>query len=325
MINLTQEQIMKNWGEDNSNTPVVSVKCITYNHEKYIAQALDGFLMQKTIFPFEVIVHDDASTDKTADIIREYEAKFPKIIKPIYETENQYSKHDGSLSKIVNEACKGKYIAFCEGDDYWIDENKLQTQVDFLEKHHAYGMCYTKARCYFNNSMKFGKRIGKNYHSYESIFIYGNCIPTLTVCIRTEVLNKYNIEVPFKDRIEWVIGDLPQWLWILKNSKIKFIRKVTGVYRILDESASHSKNEEKMKKYNMSSFLIRKYFSEKYNEPNLLEQYNIKDELDKFWTEKERQEFNKTYKVFSIPNFQLIMKHIITTNSVLWFIYNKLK
>ena len=140
MINLTQSRIMQNWDTDNSDTPLVSVRCITYNHEPYIAQALDGFLMQKTNFPFEVIVHDDASTDRTAEIIREYEARFPKIIKPIYETENQYSKRDGSLRRIMDAACKGKYIAFCEGDDYWIDENKLQRQVDFLEKNDSYSI-----------------------------------------------------------------------------------------------------------------------------------------------------------------------------------------
>ena len=97
MTTITQSQIMQNWDVDNTDTPLVSVRCITYNHESYITQSLDGFLMQKTNFPFEVIIHDDASTDKTADIIREYEVKYPKIIKPIYETENQYSKHDGSI------------------------------------------------------------------------------------------------------------------------------------------------------------------------------------------------------------------------------------
>ena len=117
MINISQEEIMQNWGVENSDNPLVSVRCITYNHEFYIGQALDGFLMQKTNFPFEVIVHDDASTDKTADIIHQYEIKYPKLIKPIYEKENQWSKHDGSLSRIVNFDCKGKYIAFCEVDD----------------------------------------------------------------------------------------------------------------------------------------------------------------------------------------------------------------
>lgn len=160
MINRTQEEIMQDWGVDNSDTPLVSVRCITYNHEPYIAQALDGFLMQKTNFPFEVIVHDDASPDKTADIIREYEAKFPKIIKPICETENQYSKHDGSLGRIMDAACKGKYIVLCEGDDYWIDENKLQIQVDFLEGNSEYGMCFHNAQ--IKDELNFSKKIGKD-------------------------------------------------------------------------------------------------------------------------------------------------------------------
>ncbi len=325
MVDLTQEQIMQNWGVDNTDNPLVSVKCMTFNHEKYISQSIDSFLMQKTNFPFEILIHDDASTDKTAEIIKEYEGKFPKIVKPIYETENQYSKRNGAHHKKIDAAIKGKYTAFCEGDDYWIDEKKLQLQVNFLENNQDYCMCYTKAKCYFENSKKFKKRIGDNYHSYERIFIYGNCIPTLTVCIKTEFLKNYVIEVPVEDRIEWTIGDLPQWLWVLKKSKIKFLRTVSGVYRILDESASHSKNEEKIKKYNISSFLIRKYFSDRYNEPYLLEQYIAKDDLDKFWTEKDKQNFNKKYKEFSKPNLKLILKHIIINNNVLWIIYKKLK
>ena len=99
--------------------------------------------MQKTDFPFEIVVHDDASTDKTAEIIREYEKKYPNIIKPIYELENQYSKSGISINDIILPYLKGKYIALCEGDDYWIDENKLQMQVDFL------------SRCLLNN-IQFG-------------------------------------------------------------------------------------------------------------------------------------------------------------------------
>ena len=123
MCEFTQEQIMQNWSIKNTENPLVSVRCITYNHEPYIAQAIDGFLMQKTDFPFEVIIHDDASTDKTADIIREYEKKYPLIIKPIYQTENQYSKRDGSVAKVIDSKLRGRYIAYCEGDDYWIDLN----------------------------------------------------------------------------------------------------------------------------------------------------------------------------------------------------------
>lgn len=123
----------------NENAPLVSISVIAYNHEKYIRQCLDGILMQKVDFPYEVLVHDDASPDGTADIIREYEAKYPDIIKPIYQTENQYSKVGiGAISRFNDERARGKYIAQCEGDDYWTDPDKLQMQVDFLEAHPEY-------------------------------------------------------------------------------------------------------------------------------------------------------------------------------------------
>lgn len=128
------------------NKILLSIRCLVYNHEPFLRQCLDGFVMQKTNFRFEAIVHDDASTDGSAAIIREYAEKYPDIIKPIYETENQYSKHDGSLGRIMNAACKGKYIAVCEGDDYWIDPLKLQKQVDFLETHLDYSMCFHRAK-----------------------------------------------------------------------------------------------------------------------------------------------------------------------------------
>src|SRR5690606_25688557 len=113
---------------------LVSIVCITYNHEDFIADTIESFLMQQTNFKFEILIHDDASTDKTADIIKAYEKQYPHLIKPIYQTENQYSK--GVPVEIFNfERAKGKYIAQCEGDDYWIDPFKLQKQIDYLEKH----------------------------------------------------------------------------------------------------------------------------------------------------------------------------------------------
>lgn len=114
--------------------PLVSINCVTYNHENYIADAIESFLMQKTTFNFEILLHDDASTDRTAEIIREYEKAFPDLIKPIYQTENQYSKGI-SVGQINRSRARGKYIAVCEGDDYWLDPYKLQKQVDYLEAH----------------------------------------------------------------------------------------------------------------------------------------------------------------------------------------------
>ena len=112
----------------------VSVICCAYNQESYIEDALKGCVMQKTDFNFEVLVSDDASTDHTADIIREYEKKYPELIKPLYLTENQYSKGIYPGVFLMQEA-QGKYYALCEGDDYWISDHKLQRQYDVLEQH----------------------------------------------------------------------------------------------------------------------------------------------------------------------------------------------
>ena len=117
--------------------PLVSVCVITYNHGKYIRQCLDGILMQKVNFPYEILIHDDASPDDTADIIREYWEKYPTVIKPILREENQYSK-GVDVSRFNFDRAKAKYIAQCEGDDYWMDDGKLQMQVDFLENYKEY-------------------------------------------------------------------------------------------------------------------------------------------------------------------------------------------
>ncbi|MDO5450176.1 MAG: glycosyltransferase [Akkermansia sp.] len=128
--------------------PLVVIRSLVYNHEPYLRQCLDGFVMQQTTFPFVAVVHDDCSTDGSAAILREYAEKYPDIIKPIYEDENQYSKRDGSLNRIMSEACGkygAKYIALCEGDDCWTDPHKLQKQVDFLEAHPEYTMACSNA------------------------------------------------------------------------------------------------------------------------------------------------------------------------------------
>ncbi len=124
----TQEEIM------------VSACCLTYNHEEYIEDALKGFVNQKTNFRYEVIVHDDASTDRTAEIVKRYSEKYPDIIKPIFQKENQWSKGI-KVDKIVKPYLTGKYVAICEGDDCWISNHKLQLQVDFLETHPDYVAC----------------------------------------------------------------------------------------------------------------------------------------------------------------------------------------
>jgi len=124
------------------NNIIVTIHCIAYNQEKYIRECLDGFVMQKTTFQFEALVHDDASTDKTPEIIREYAKKYPSIIKPFFQEENQYTKDFSVVTQLLIQHTKGKYIATCEGDDYWIDPYKLQKQVDFLEANADFAICF---------------------------------------------------------------------------------------------------------------------------------------------------------------------------------------
>lgn len=123
----------------------VSVVCLAYNHAKYIRQALEGFVNQKTDFEYEVIVHDDASTDGTTDIIREYEKKYPSIIKPIYQPENIFSKGINARTEFIAPILKGEYVALCEGDDYWTYDEKLQVQYDYMKAHPECAMCVHQA------------------------------------------------------------------------------------------------------------------------------------------------------------------------------------
>ena len=119
----------------------VSVICLAYNHEAYIRKALDGFVMQQTDFQFEVLVHDDASSDGTAAIIREYAARWPDIIRPVFETENQHAKGLRTGLDILGPMISGEYVALCEGDDYWTDPHKLSRQVAALEAHPEIDIC----------------------------------------------------------------------------------------------------------------------------------------------------------------------------------------
>ena len=119
----------------------VSIVCITYNQVDYIRDALDGFLNQNTNFDYEILIHDDASTDGTADIVREYRDKYPNIITTVLQKENQYSKGVKMATTYLYPRVQGKYVAFCEGDDYWIDPSKLQKQFDYMEAHEDCAMC----------------------------------------------------------------------------------------------------------------------------------------------------------------------------------------
>jgi glycosyltransferase involved in cell wall biosynthesis len=179
--------------QDNKDI-LVSISCITYNHAPYIRECLDGFMMQQTNFPFEVLIHDDASTDGTTEIIKEYEAKYPNIIKPLYEEENQWVKGRRGSAVFNFPRAQGKYIALCEGDDYWTDPLKLQKQVDFLESHPDYVMCSHRFNLYIQNKGVFqndwyGDRTeGVNYN-LNTLIHGGWFFHPLTVMFRSDKLD----------------------------------------------------------------------------------------------------------------------------------------
>ena len=236
----TQEEIMKKWPA-NWTSPMVSVRCITYNQESYIAKALDSFLMQETDFPFEVVVHDDASTDRTAEIIKEYVAKFPKIIKPIYEVENQYSKRDGSLDRAILPFLKGKYVAFCEGDDYWCDVNKLQLQYESMEHHPESPICLHNVQVITEDGAKTKSIIpvGKNFKTgfiTQEEFAY--CIISqATVCFqlssyftKTDLLIRFERNKPDYCKFS-TAGDGKLLRFCLNEGKPFFINRVMSCYR----------------------------------------------------------------------------------------------
>lgn len=221
----------------NKGKPLVAIRCITYNHEPYIRDALEGFVMQETDFPFVAIVHDDASTDGTANIIREYAEKYPDIIKPIFETENQYSKKDGSLGRIMNDAISAtgaKYVAMCEGDDYWTDPLKLQKQVDFLESNPDYGMCFTNSEILCNlklSSFKTYKESGK-INIIDLIIGGGGLCPTASILLRSEIVKDFQNEVP-----PLPVGDYPLQVFSAYRSNVYYMNITTCVYRFGNEGS----------------------------------------------------------------------------------------
>jgi glycosyltransferase involved in cell wall biosynthesis len=187
-----EAMIVRNWPLDQA--PLVSVICITYNHESVIEDALRGFLIQVTSFPFEVLIHDDASCDKTPEIVKAYEERYPRVFKTICQYENQFSKGLRIIPPILAKA-KGKYIAFCEGDDYWVDPDKLNRQVAVLEENYGLDMCWHN--CSVLDSQT-GKRSLRKFHPTNEGFVQvadviendGGFIPTSSLMVRRAAVEK---------------------------------------------------------------------------------------------------------------------------------------
>jgi len=254
-----------------NNSPLVSIICTAFNHEAYIKDALEGFVMQKTTFPFEIIVSDDASIDATALIINQYEKKHPELFKIFYHKENQFSK---GIPFFVNELvanARGKYIALCEGDDYWTDPYKLQKQVDFLEANPEYGLVFTDADHYHECEGKMIRAYDKTFRrriptgDVLSVFLQGiNPYKTCTSVFRSSFVKEYK---EMSSKHNFIMGDKILWLLIAGKAKIGYINEATSVYRIRNKSASHSDELEFYLKFLKSSYKASVFFSSYYDKP----------------------------------------------------------
>ena len=219
----------------------VSVVCLVYNHEKYLRKCLDGFVTQKTNFKFEVLIHDDASTDNSADIIREYEAKYPDIIKPIYQSENQYSKKlpGGITGNILIPRAKGKYLSFCEGDDYWCDEYKLQKQYDVMESNPECHFCVHKVCAIKEN----GESLNQYYPKFaldtgaikteRFMEILGITYPFQTSChfLKASDMKEFLTSPPEFVKVADV-GDEPLMLYFGLLGDVYYIDEIMSCYRV---------------------------------------------------------------------------------------------
>ncbi len=206
----------------------VTVVCITYKHERYIKACLDGIVMQKTDFPFEVIVYDDASPDKTAEIVKKYEEAYPQLIKPFYQKNNATSRGYNKYYDIYPLA-KGKYIALCEGDDFWTDPYKLQKQYDFMEAHPDYSLCGTAA--YYARedgsfmSELFSRPGGSREIPVEEV-INDWCMATASLFYCRD---KRVIEIPYKGDCR--NGDFATAVYLALNGRVYYIDEPTCAYR----------------------------------------------------------------------------------------------
>lgn len=259
--------------------PLISVVVITYNHEKYISEAILSIINQNCSYKFEIIIGEDCSTDNTRKIVSDYALKFPEKIKLQLSLNN--------IGAVQNEykciqLAKGKYIAFCEGDDYWTDAFKLQKQIDFLEANPDYGLVHGDVNHYYENTGKteFGVnkldniKIPVGFVFHELLKPNPLFIKTATSCFRKELLiSHFSYDKAIQEN--WPLTDLPIWMDISFHSKVHYFDEVFATYRLLNESASRTSSPAKKYNYFKNLYKIKLIYLEKYNCNN-----KIKNELE---------------------------------------------
>lgn len=234
-----------NISAENCPSLMVSIIVVTYNQERFIEQTLLSLVNQKTKFDYEIIIGDDFSTDGTRDILVSFENKFSGLIKLNFNEINLGIV--GNWNSTIRLS-KSKYIAFCEGDDYWIDNYKLQKQIDFLESNTNYGMVCTDYNKFFEKDRSIKKncfkieKYAKEVHFLNYVYDRST-IATATVVLRRDLFDQYEKEIPETLRIKWKMPDSPFWLFILNKSRIAVLPDVTSCYRVNEVSGCRMGDE----------------------------------------------------------------------------------
>lgn len=248
---------------------LVSVCVITFNQKAYIQQALDSILSQKTNFDYEILVHDDCSTDGTIEILKKYKEKYPDIIKLLLEEENQYS-NGKKITPFFIPYIKGKYCVLNEGDDYWCDNLKLQKQYDFLENNSEYSMvCHNAKKINDKGDVvgNFGKNKDVDYSTEQTILGGGGFIATNSMMFRADLLKN----LP-RHYYECSIGDYILAIHFVMNGKVRYLSNIMSVYRVSTKgswSKRYAEDEEFFNNFtnNMISTVekMKNYYDNKYN------------------------------------------------------------
>lgn len=265
MINITEKEIMKNWQGDISE-PVVSICCITYNHEKYIEETIDSFLMQETNFPFEIVVGEDCSTDNTRKIVEKYKEMYPNIIKLIISDNNVGMQANGQRTM---DACKGEYIAACEGDDYWMDAEKLQIQKDFLESNPEYIICYTDVEAFNENGIIQDYIGGATKDLTADELKKATPINTLTTMYRNIMKDKFSAEFKASK-----YGDLFIWSILGYYGNGKFLPQIKPARYRIHSGGVHSGSSQ-IDKYDntLITYALLLSYHKKLGSSNIVEYF----------------------------------------------------
>lgn len=235
----------------------LSILMLTYNHGKYLKKAIDSIVNQECTYDFELIISDDASSDNTVDIIKEYISKYPNVIEGIFRSENLglIKNYFSTLAK-----CSGEYIMLCSGDDYWL-EDKINTQISFMESHPDVLLSHTAFTIVDSNNNPIRDVIYKDLELDFRRLFKENQIGALSVCFKNDLVKKYIAEVnPISKK--WSMEDYPFWLWISKMGEISYIPKILCCYRELYGSISHPVDFEKVISYEKNKLEIRLFFAQ---------------------------------------------------------------